>query len=444
MKKGLKVLSTSLLLTTLFMAGCSCNKDDKTNVTRPENASDKILDNLSDESSDYTLLDIYNALIASDADGKIAADKLLNYVANKVLKLDSSEGEANKSRYDALVKEKLEKLTEDTTYQINGEFSLSLLKSALKADGYNVSCDELTATCYEDYVNRNIRADVLTTLLKEQYIKDVTLKDKSSVLTSKKIRYVDYFTVSSEIESTYKELKVRDFMRDLRTRLANKEIIDFSSIEEELREEMKNSIDVEYAKIGTSKDYNQSIAASYTNNFTQDKEIGYESKIKGIEDSEFAYTKWIDADSSSSEVVNSSITSRLLSIDNPSEASNRVVYPITTTDEQGNEHTEYYLVSVNAGASIDADDILLSEANGSNYVYSVVRFRSINADATGNDREEAIRLLASTSTLANGALAYYVDLYKDDISVHDDTIYTYLKSLYPAVFIEERVNEEAE
>ena len=58
MGKGLKVLSVSLLLSTLLLAGCSCDKEDKKNVSRIENNQDALLGNLTDETSEYTLQDV--------------------------------------------------------------------------------------------------------------------------------------------------------------------------------------------------------------------------------------------------------------------------------------------------------------------------------------------------------------------------------------------------
>ena len=234
MRKGLKVLSTSLLLSALFVTGCSCSKDDKTNVSRIENSEDKILTNLKNGASDYSLLDIYNALIASDAGNKAVANKLLEIVANEVLELNVSTS-VWKGRYDNLVKERLEELAKSDTYKVKGEFSEEHLKDSLLADGYSITCptgvtygseDDL-ACDYSDYVNEVLKADILSTLIKEKYIEKVVLEERKNVLTNKKIRDVEYVTISSSLDKEYDDLSVRDFIREIRDRIANNEVFNF-------------------------------------------------------------------------------------------------------------------------------------------------------------------------------------------------------------------------
>jgi hypothetical protein len=440
MKKGLKIFSTSLLLSTLVFAGCSCSKSDKTNVSRIEDSRAKFLSGLSDEASDYTLLDIYNAMIDGDAGNAIVANKLIEFVANEVLELDNSES-VWKERYEKLVKEQLEELASSDDYLVKNKFSESYMIESLKAEGYTVTCDtgvtygtpsEL-ACDYSDYVNKNIKVDVLSTLLKEKYIQDVTMKDKTNILTTKKIRDVEYISISSSLDSSYDDLDVREFMREIRDKIASGEVVDFSEIENDFKKKLTEIVTTEYNKIGTVDDYSQSIASSYTNSYTQDKEVGYQSKIDEINEGEYSFSTLISSDSDSSAIVSEDITSSLLAITDPTDESfARKV--ISVTDTAGN--TYYYLVSVNAGTTIDASDVLLTEtSDSSTYTYSIVRFRVINADTTDEDDiYKAVQLLASNSTLASNALSYYIEDKKDAITVYDDDVKTYLSNLYPDLF----------
>ena len=179
MRKSLKVLSTSLLLSTLFVAGCSCSKDDtKTNVSKMENSDQALatLDGVNVEG--YTLLDVYNALIADDAGNATVANKIIEFVANNVLELNNPESVWG-PRYDAIVEEKLTELAKSETYKTKGKFSEELMASALRADGYTVTCAAGTygtvedlACDYSDYVNEMIKVDALSTLLKQKYMRD--------------------------------------------------------------------------------------------------------------------------------------------------------------------------------------------------------------------------------------------------------------------------------
>lgn len=437
MKKGLKVLSTSLLLSTLFLAGCSCNKDDEIkNVSRITNSDAAIASLNGVDVSGYTMLDVYNALAAADSGNTAVANKLAEIVANEVLELDKP-GSIWKPRYDAIVAEKLKELAESQEYKFNGKFSERLLQNALNYQGYEITCtagnygttDDLECD-YTDYINKVIKPEALSILLKQKYIQDKTLKDREDLLTSKKIRDVEYFTVSSSLDKTYTDLNVRDFMRELRDDIADGTVVDFSSAVTNLKDKMEEIVDKEYAKIGTKDDYSQSIFASYTNNYTQDKSVGYNNKINTINDSKFVFAKWIGADSEVSSIVSESITSAVLAISDPtSDAFARRVVKIGDY---------YYLVNQNAGLNVDKKDILLSESSdASTYTYSIVRFRVINSETTDqNDIYKAIELLAKESTLGNKALAYYLEEKKDAISVYDDDIKAYLSALYPDVFAE--------
>ena len=441
MKKSLKVLSTSLLLSTLLLAGCSCNKEDEIpNVSRMENSDDlflKVGDNAIDT---YSVADIYDALIASNAGNKVIANKIIEFIANEVLDLDNPES-VWVARYDAIVAEKLEELANSGSYLVKGEFSEEYMVTILRADGYSIpACTtygtaEDLACDYTDYVNKNIKVDALSTLLKEKYIQDVTLEERASILTTKKIRNVEYFTISSSVDSTYSDFSSRDFMRNLRTKIANNEVVDFEVVEQELKAQLKEIVDKEYAKIGTSADYNKSIMADYTNKYTQDKSVGYQAKLDEIENGEYSFQKLISADSGASAVVSESITSLLLSItDVTSSAFSRNVVAV----KDANDETCYYLVSANAGQVVDASDVLLSStADSSTYTYSVVKFRVINSSTEDEtDLYNAVKLLAKESTLGNGAVAYYLKENKSKISVYDDDVKAYLTSLYPDLFAE--------
>lgn len=440
MKKVLKVLSTSLLLSTLFVTGCSCSKDDKVNVSRFENNENKVLSNLKNGASDYSLLDIYNALIAADYGNKAVANKLLELVAKDVLEFNSPTSPWP-ARYETLVKERLKELAESGDYDVKGEFSEKYFVESLRAEGYNITCpagvtygtpDQL-ACDYTAYENNVLKADVLSTLLKEKYIEEVTLVERKNVLTNKKIRDVEYLTFSSSLDKEYDELSVRDFARKIRDDIAAKKEVKFDVVSNEFKQKLKDIIQDEVDKIGTDKDYNKNIEKEYTNTSTQDPEVGKMAKFDEIDKQEYNFNKVIGSDSEANEVISEAITSTLLSITDPTDTSfSRKVIPVT--DEKGN--TYYYLVNANAGSSIDASDVLLSEtSDSSTYTYSIVRFRVINSDTTDSkDLYNAIKLLASKSTLANSALSHYVKEKKDVISVYDDEVYAYLQKLYPDVF----------
>ena len=123
--------------------------------------------------------------------------------------------------------------------------------------------------------------------------------------------------------------------------------------------------------------------------------------------------------------MSTTITSRLLNLSNPENEPKRAI-------KIGDW---YYLVSANAGTTVDANDVLLTETgDGSSYTYSIVRFKVINADNYSANEDDVMEILAKSSTLASGAVSHYLEQYKNTITIHDDAVNEYLKKLYPDVF----------
>lgn len=436
MKKGLKVLSTSLLLASLVFAGCSCKKDDtKTNVSKISNGSAAVAQVGDKAIRSYKLSDFYDALIADDYGNKAVANKLVEFVASEVLEI-GVEGSPWTSRYDELVKEALKEMAESESYLVKGVFSEEFMASSLRAEGYNIpACSEYGTVeelkCdYIDVVNKNIKISALSTLLQQKYIQEVSLKDRANLLTTKKIRDVEYFTVSSSLDSTYTDFSARDFMRTLRSQIAAGEVTDLSTVEATLKAQLIEIVTKERDKIGTSEDYSKAIVTKYTNNYTQSVQDGYDAKVKEINDVEYYFSKLISSDSASDAVISGEITKTLLAIND-----------VTATQFSRNlikVGDDYYLVNSNAGANVDVNDILLSSTtDATTYTYSVVKFRIINSSTTDeSDLYSAVKLLSEESTLGSGALVHYLKEYKSKINVYDDAVKTYLATLYPEIFAE--------
>ena len=445
MRKGLKILSTSLLLSSLFVAGCSCEKDDGIkNVSKMEGHDAGLLNGLTGDASRYTFQDVYNALIASNAGNNAVASKLVDFIASDVLKVNDDES-VWKSRYQKLIEEKLEEYAESKTLD-NGEFSEEYFIKEIKNEGYKVTCpsgvtygDVDSLACdYSDLINRKFKVEALQTLLKQKYIQEESMKDRPNLLTDKKIKDVEYLTISSALQDNeFKDmgLNVREFVNAIIKRIQSGEVVDFAEVETEFKNKLKALVEEDYAKIGTSKDHSGSIASIYTNKFTQDKSVGRDAKLKAIDDSSYVFTKLIGSDSESAAVVSEDITLKLKTITPKDEHFARKAIAV----KEG-EANYYYLVDANAGPVVDKGDVLLSEQSSSDSptVYSFVRFRIIDSTTT-NEEEiyKAVELLAKESTLGNGALAHYVKENKDLISVYDDDVKAFLQTLYPDVFAEE-------
>lgn len=443
MKNSLKILSMSVLLSTLCVAGCSCGKEEE-NVSRINDG--EILSGLTKDASDYSLVDIYEAMLTSDAGNISAANALIDFVASDVLKMGTPQDTLGwKGKYDKIIEEKLQAQKDLEEFKVNGRFNESLFVQSLLSKGYNISKKANGEYDYTDYENKEFRVDALSTLLKQKYIMEETLKDSKNVVTTKKIRDVEYLTVSSSIEKTYSyynveeangditkvNIKARDFMNGIRDKIVQAdEDEDFSNVKfdvyaNELKELLKLAIATEVNKINKAEDYTQELAAKYTANYTRSVREGELEKLAEIDDLEFDYYRVLSSDSDKTSVVSETITNRLLNLSSPEKETKRAI-------KLGDW---YYLVSSNAGAAVDARDILLTESSdGSTYTYSIVRFKVINADNYAANKEKVVELLASGSTLANGAVGHYIGRYKNQIKVNDDAVYEYLKKIYPDVF----------
>ena len=49
---------------------------------------------------------------------------------------------------------------------------------------------------------------------------------------------------------------------------------------------------------------------------------------------------------------------------------------------------------------------------------------------------DAVKVLSTNTSLVGNSLNYYLEKYKDSISVHDEEIYVYLKTQYSDIFVD--------
>ena len=127
--------------------------------------------------------------------------------------------------------------------------------------------------------------------------------------------------------------------------------------------------------------------------------------------------------SDSSEILNSTIFERILSENVLSEKSYK------TYKSNGC----YYLVSQFAGSSIDASDIRITDLD--NNKYYIVKVDVVTNESNADLVYEAVKVLATNSSLVSNSLNYYLEQEKNNISVHDEEIYEYLRTQYADIFV---------
>lgn len=443
MKKSLKGLSLSLCA-VLLLAGCSCNKDNKDNSVNAniKDGSSSLVSGLTEGTESITLQAIYDDLKA-ETGNEVAAKKLLDIIASGVLSDPTWQ-----DRYEEKVQEKLMELTKNDSYKVNGEFSEELLVASLKSKLYNITCgttapiygptyktedrdgvsvsvvDKNLLCNYDDYVEKALRLDVLNELLKEKYVYDKVLADKPNLLTTKKIRLVEYVSIDSSLDYSF------DFITEAAKKLSEENsTTTLESIKTEWENKLLSELMTKYNKISTKDDANGTIFQEFTNSYSYSKEEGLKLKKEEILNGKY-YDKVVIS-SDSKDILNTTLVERILSENVLNEAAEK------TFEINGS----YYLVSPLAGTNIDASDIRITDTTNKKYYLVKVDVITIDTDSTENIEEDetiydAVKVLASNSTLVSDYVNYYLDQNKNDISVHDDEVYAYLKTQYKNIFVD--------
>lgn len=433
-----KIIGLSLCA-LIALTGCSCNKNKDNSVNANINNGEvELMSGLKEGVNSVTLEEIYNNLKA-ESGNTVAANKLLEIIADIVLSDATWQ-----SRYDEKIEEKLLELTKNSDYQVDGEFNEELLVEALKAQLYNVTCtdnnygptykengitvDKYLLCDYTDYADKALKLEVLKELLNEKYVYDKVLVDKPNILSTKKARLVEYIELDSTKEDAFK------FFTDKTNELiVDDSTLTLEDISEEWRQKFLDEIDEEYAKIGTKEDSSGSIFANYTgtctykknenvDSYSCDKEVGLRFKRKEIYDSKYHNKVTITSDNK--DILNSTLIERLLSENVLEESAGKTI----------KINDSYYLVSPLAGSNIDATDIRITDTV--NKKYYIVKVEVINAESSEDLKYEAVKVLAKNTSLVSDSINYYLEQNKNKISVHDEEIYTYLKTLYSNIFVD--------
>ena len=434
MRKSLKRMALSLC-SVLLLAGCSCNKENEDiNIKANINNGDvTVLSGLKEKVENVTLQQIYDDLKANHGN-KYAANKLLEIIAEQEL-ADPKWQE----RYVAKMEEKLLEMAKGTDYQVNGVFNEELFVKSLESQLYTVTCengygptykdveidglvvedasiDKYLLCDYVDYEERALKVQVITELLNEKYIYDKVLEDKANLLSTKKARLVEYLSIiSSESESF-------EFITDAVKQLSEENSqITLLDVEKQWVEKLEEDIKAKYDKINTKDDSNGSTMQDFTNGYKYSKEEGLRIKVSAIEASSYYEKKVITSDNKS--ILNDTLVEKILSenvLDSKAEKTIKI-------------NGSYYLVSPLAGSNIDVNDIRITDtANSKYYLVKVDVIDSIEDE----EAYEAVKVLATNSTLVGDSISYYLEKNKNNISVHDEEIYAYLKTQYSDIFVD--------
>ena len=434
MKKNLKKLTMSLC-GTLLIAGCSCNKESINNSVDAniKNGNEAVLNGLKDNVSNVTLKEIYDDLKSQSGNSQ-TADKLLEIIAEKELSTPEWQ-----QRYKDKMAEKLLKVAKDSKYQLNGVFNEELFVKSLESELYSITCenaygptykdveldgeviedaviDKYLLCDYSDYEEKALKIEVITELLNEKYIYDKVLVDKTNLLSSKKVRLVEYLSISSS------EDKAFEFITEAVKQLNEEEsTVTLVDIKNQWIEKLEKNIKSNYDKINTKDDSSGSTLQDFTNGYKYSKDEGLKRKIETVENGSY-YDKVI-VTSDNKDILNTTLMERILSDNILDENAEK------TVEVNGS----YYLVSPLAGSNVDVNDIRITDTTNSKYYLIKV---DVVDSITDTGSYEAVKVLATNTTLVSDSINYYLEKNKADISVHDDEIYAYLKTQYKNIFVD--------
>ena len=429
MKKGLIKGAGLSLCAMLLLAGCSCNKDTvKDTSANISNPTGTIVSGLKEDVKSITLKEIYDELKASKGNSE-AANKLLETVSELVL-----SDPKWRERYDAKIEEEMNKLIDD--YKVDGVFSEELLVKTLNSHLYNVTCENNTygptydskgkinkyMLCnYEDYENKVLKLNVLTELLKEKYVYDKVMKDKTNILTTKKARLVEYVAISYSGSEEEGEV-VDHIVEAIKSLTAENSTTTLESISNTWKEKKVADLLEKFEKINTKEDADGSIIKDFTDTFNRTAKEGYDIKEQEIYDVK-SYDKVVIT-SDKNDILNATLIEKILSENVLSETANKTFKA---------KNNAYYLVAPWAGNSIDSSDIRIKDAANSKYY--IIKVDVINNESSDDLVYEAVKVLATNSSLVSDSVNFYLEQYKDSIKVYDEEIYTYLKTQYEDIFV---------
>lgn len=426
MKKNIKVLGLSLCA-TLLLAGCSCKKTDDSSVkANINNGSNNIVTGLTEGTKSVKLQELYDDLKAQYGN-ETAAKELVKMVADSI-KSDAKWA----ARYEEKMQEKLMNLTKDSAYFVDGVFDEETLVATLNAQEYDVTCennvygptyvdgqiDKYMVCNYANYKEKALELEVLTELLNEKYIYDKVFVDKANLLTTKKARLVEYVAISSGEDYSF------DFLTEAVNKLAaeNSEV-DLEDISKLWEDKLVEKLMEKYNKINTKDDANGSIMQEFTGNHEYSKEEGLADKKKTIYDGTY-YDKLVIT-SDKSDILNTTLVERILS-ENVLE---------TNAEKTIKINGSYYLVSPLAvGSTVDAEDIRITDTTNSKYY--LIKVDVINNESNEDLIYDAVKVLATNSSLVSDSFKYYLEQVKDNVSVHDEEVYAYLKAQYADIFVD--------
>ena len=241
------------------------------------------------------------------------------------------------------------------------------------------------------------------------------MEEKENLFSTKKVRLVEYLTIDSTNEDAL------DFIHEWVEKLSEENsTVTLEKIAEEWEKKLIADLVEKRDSIGKNKDANGAIMKDFTNGYKYSVQEGFEIKEKAIKDASYFESAIITNDKK--DILNSTLVSRILS--------DNIVVETGTTNKSYEINGKHYVVNPLADANINERDIVIKDTT--NNKYYLIRVEVVTK--TSADEYRGIEVMAQNNTLVSDYLNYYLEQNKDSISVHDEEVYEYLKTLYPTIF----------
>ncbi len=424
MKKLNKIMP--LLLVASVLAGCGENGVSITNGdTKLINTSNETVSNISYQ-------EFYDE-VYEQAGGEIAGTALIYEVAKQVFK-DSGRAQ---SEWNQRIEDAFEDFF-NTSYMSSSIFTEDLLVSSLRSKGYAITCPTSTfkgtrsdlngnslysnLKCdYSSYIENYLNGSIALDLLKEEYL----LAEKQGYFKNKLIRSVQYFKFKpySYVDVDEYTTKFEDFIARINTTDLSIIVNDPNGLDKMWRDYMLDHELQNYAKVDPTK--STIYADNYVDIFNLDVLEGDEKNE--IEDLIKTYSN----DNQTSFAKGHEIQLRVL--DNA-----KYFYEDVGANEGAtliDPLIDELLFKSGSKLALNSNGFLLATSGsdsivikGSDAYYYIVKVKVIDANSSNEDKKLGAKALAKNSANTRNAVQYYLNKY--NVTVHEDSLYSYLDEIY--------------
>jgi hypothetical protein len=463
MKKMIKnLLITSTLALSMGLVGC-----DKV-TAEPKNGSDKIV-NFTDDSKSYFRNDI-EYIYDTYRDSSDATSTIFNQVLQLIAKKEVAEFVSEEKIQELCEEVMVNKVRNNNSYETDHLFQEEKFARELNAkngkvvaeNGYNndylIGPEDTFETIfkadYTNYINEQVKPDVLKKLLTAKYLceRDVSSLSRS---ISRNVQYIKLKNITGHAGAVNNLINqwlgnyvanptetidlddLQDLYKGIKVENNSLHVVNstYYTLYNEILDDLKEITD-EQGHLLSADDTDASIESKYTSSSGKYYPVSYGKELAERElaqkdfNGDDLYTKSQGITDLPSEISNRLFSSSIASYLQKVEGGVSFLTPATTLNgtnlgkyyHYDSSSDAYYIVVVNEYYTSSKIDTLIKD----------------NTDASGkityvDALVDIAYALADSSTNQNQAILYYLDEYAVADNLHDEVFYDYIKANYPTI-----------